>query len=78
VPALFVSGADDAASPLWFTQRVAPNFSERAEIVVGGQGHTEWSNCVAGLYEQLVREGSTRNLRGARCPAVPRPPFKTA
>ncbi len=26
VPALFVSGANDAASPLWFTQRVAPEF----------------------------------------------------
>jgi pimeloyl-ACP methyl ester carboxylesterase len=77
VPTLFASGDSDAATPLWYTERVAAGFSQRAEIVVGGQGHTEWSDCVAALYERLVREGSVRNLRGARCPAVPRPPFKT-
>ena len=77
VPTLFVSGDSDAASPLWFVQRVAPGFSERVEIVVGGQGHTEWSDCVARLYEQFVSDGSVRNLRDAKCDAVPRPPFKT-
>jgi pimeloyl-ACP methyl ester carboxylesterase len=77
VPALFVSGANDGASPLWFTQRVAPNFSERAEVVVAGHGHTEWNECVAGLYEQFVRDGSVSNVRGKSCEAVPRPPFKT-
>ncbi|MGH8236771.1 MAG: alpha/beta fold hydrolase [Steroidobacteraceae bacterium] len=77
VPALFVSGANDAASPLWFTQRVAPNFSERAEVVVVGHGHTEWNDCIARLYEQFVRDGSVRNVRGKTCDAVPRPPFKT-
>ena len=78
VPTLFVSGDSDAATPLWYTQRVAAGFSQRAEIVVGNQGHTEWSDCVARYYEQLVRDGSVRNLRGAKCEAVPRPPFKTA
>jgi pimeloyl-ACP methyl ester carboxylesterase len=77
VPTLFFSGANDGASPLWFTQRVAPNFSERAEVVVAGQGHTEWSDCAARLYEQFVRDGSVRNVRGKTCDAVPRPPFKT-
>jgi len=77
VPTLFVSGANDAASPLWFTQRVAPNFSERAEVVVVGHGHTEWNDCIARLWEQLVRDGSVRNVRGKSCEAVPRPPFKT-
>ena len=77
VPTLFVSGANDAASPLWFTQRVAPNFSERAEVVVNGHGHTEWNDCIARLYDQLVRDGSVRNVRGKTCDAVPRPPFKT-
>ena len=77
VPTLFVSGANDAATPLWFTQRVAPNFSERAELVVVGHGHTEWNDCIAGLWGQLVRDGSVRNVRGKTCEAVPRPPFKT-
>lgn len=77
VPTLFVSGANDAASPSWFTQRVAPNFSERAEVVVVGHGHTEWNDCVARLFEQLVHDGSVRNVRGKTCDAVPRPPFKT-
>jgi pimeloyl-ACP methyl ester carboxylesterase len=77
VPALFTSGDSDAATPLWFTQRVAAGYSERAEIVVAGQGHTQWSDCVGRLYEQFVREGSVRNVRGKTCDAVPRPPFKT-
>jgi pimeloyl-ACP methyl ester carboxylesterase len=77
VPTLFVSGANDAASPLWFTQRVAPNFSDRAEVVVVGHGHTEWNDCIARLWEQLVTDGSVRNVRGKTCDAVPRPPFKT-
>jgi hypothetical protein len=29
------------------------------------------------LYEQFVRDGSVRNVRGKACDAVPRPPFKT-
>jgi pimeloyl-ACP methyl ester carboxylesterase len=77
VPTLFVSGDSDAATPLWFTERVAAGFSQRAEVIAAGQGHTEWSECVAGFYERLVRDGSVRNLRGGKCPAVPRPPFKT-
>jgi pimeloyl-ACP methyl ester carboxylesterase len=77
VPTLFVSGANDAATPLWFTQRVAANFSERAEVVVVGHGHTEWNDCIAGLWSQLLRDGSVRNMRGKTCEAVPRPPFKT-
>jgi pimeloyl-ACP methyl ester carboxylesterase len=77
VPAMFASGANDGASPLWFTERVAPGYPQRVEIVVAGQGHTEWSDCVARLYERFVRDGSVSGVRGAKCPAVPRPPFKT-
>jgi len=75
VPTLFVSGDSDPATPLWFTARVAPNFPNRAEVVVAGHGHTEWSPCIATLYEKLVRSGSVEQLRGATCPPVPRPPF---
>jgi pimeloyl-ACP methyl ester carboxylesterase len=77
VPTLFVAGDSDAATPLWFTERVAAGFSQRAEVIAAGQGHTEWSECVAGFYQQLVRDGSVRNLRGTTCNAIPRPPFKT-
>jgi len=77
VPTLFVSGDSDAATPLWFTERVAAGFSQHAEVIAAGQGHTEWSECVARSYEQLVRDGSVRNLRNTTCNAIPRPPFKT-
>jgi pimeloyl-ACP methyl ester carboxylesterase len=77
VPTLFVSGDTDSATPLWYTQRAAAGFSERAEVVVPGHGHTEWNDCIARINEQFVREGSVRNVRGKTCDAVPRPPFKT-
>ena len=34
VPALYVSGDMDAASPLWFTEHAAPNFTNRHEVVL--------------------------------------------
>ena len=76
VPTLFVSGDSDPATPLWFTTRVAAGFSNRAEVVVPGHGHTEWSDCIARLYERLVRSGSTAGI-ASTCEPVPRPPFKT-
>ena len=76
VPTLFVSGDSDPATPLWFTARVAAGFSNQAEIVVGGQGHTEWSDCVSRNYERLVRSGAVESLESS-CEPVPRPPFKT-
>lgn len=77
IPTMFLSGDSDGASPLWFVERVAPNFSRRAEIVVGNQGHTEWSDCAGKLYERFVRTGSVDDLLTAKCEAIPRPPFKT-
>jgi hypothetical protein len=77
VPTLFVSGDTDGASPLWFTQHVARGFENRAEIVLGGRGHTEWSDCLGKVYEQFVRSGTARGLDASSCRAVPRPPFKT-
>jgi pimeloyl-ACP methyl ester carboxylesterase len=77
LPTLFVSGDLDAASPLWFTGHVARGFPNRAELVLGGRGHTEWSACVAAVYEQFVRDGTVRGVDVASCKPVPRPPFKT-
>ncbi|MBB6092467.1 pimeloyl-ACP methyl ester carboxylesterase [Povalibacter uvarum] len=76
VPTLFVSGDTDPATPLWFTERVAPGFTERAEVVLRNRGHTEWSDCVGKLYEQFVRGGQARGIDGASCGALRRPPFR--
>lgn len=77
VPTLFVSGDIDAGSPLWFTDHVAPGFSERVEVVHRGKGHTEWSDCVSQLYQRLVRSGAVGGPDASTCTPVPRPPFKT-
>lgn len=77
VPTLFVSGDSDPATPLWFTARVAAGFSNAAEVVVRGHGHTEWNDCISNLYQELVRSGSVETLGESACPAVPRPPFRT-
>jgi pimeloyl-ACP methyl ester carboxylesterase len=77
VPALFASGDTDGGSPLWFTGHAAPGFSNRVEVVLRGKGHTEWTDCITGIYERFVRSGSTHDLQAASCKAGPRPPFKT-
>jgi pimeloyl-ACP methyl ester carboxylesterase len=77
VPTLFVSGDTDGGSPLWFTEHVAPRFSNRVEVVLRGRGHTEWSDCVGQLYQRFVRNGVVRGLDALSCEPVPRPPFKT-
>jgi pimeloyl-ACP methyl ester carboxylesterase len=76
VPTMFVSGDSDAATPLWFTERVAPGFSNRVEIIARNQGHTEWSGCVERLYERFVREGSPRGIESRACGDIERPPFR--
>lgn len=75
VPTLFVSGDADGGTPLWYADRVAAGFSNRLQVIVKGQGHTEWSDCLAQLQQRLVRSGSVSGL-DPTCPAVPRPPFK--
>jgi pimeloyl-ACP methyl ester carboxylesterase len=77
VPILFVSGDADGATPLWYKEHAAAGFTERVEIVAHGQGHTEWSECLAQLYRTFVTNGSTHGIMGAACAPVPRPPFKT-
>jgi len=75
VPTLFVSGDADGGTPLWFADHVAAGFPNRLQVIVKGQGHTEWSDCLAQLYQQLVCGGTVRGLNPS-CPDVPRPPFK--
>lgn len=77
VPTMFVSGDTDAGSPLWFTERVAPGFSNRVEVILVGRGHTEWSECVGALYERFVRSGRVDGLDPATCKPAGRPPFRT-
>jgi pimeloyl-ACP methyl ester carboxylesterase len=75
VPTLFVSGAADGGTPLWYADHVAAGFSNRIQVIVKGQGHTEWSDCLAQLHQQLVRGGTVSGLN-ASCPDVAWPPFK--
>jgi pimeloyl-ACP methyl ester carboxylesterase len=75
VPTLFVSGEADGGTPLWYADRVAAGFSNHLQVIVKGQGHTEWSDCLAQLYLRLVRGGAVNGLSSS-CPEVPRPPFK--
>lgn len=75
VPTLFVSGDADGGTPLWFADHVAAGFSNRLQVIVKGQGHTEWSDCLSRLYRQMVRGGAVRGLNSS-CPDVPHPPFK--
>lgn len=75
VPTMFVSGAADGGTPLWYADRVAEGFANRVQVVVKGQGHTEWSDCLAQLYRRLVRSGTVSGIDPS-CPEVPRPPFK--
>jgi pimeloyl-ACP methyl ester carboxylesterase len=75
VPALFVSGDADGGTPLWYVDHVAAGFSNRIQVIVKGQGHTEWSDCLAQLYQRFVRGGTVSGLT-ASCADVPRPPFK--
>jgi pimeloyl-ACP methyl ester carboxylesterase len=75
IPTMFVSGDLDAATPLSFTQRVAPGFTNRVEIVSHGQGHTEWNDCVDRLYRRFVETGQAAGIEPL-CPAIPRPPFR--
>lgn len=77
IPTLIVTGDQDGGTPLSFSERVAPGFTHHVTIVARGQGHTEWSECLAGLYSRLVIDGSVDQLKGADCPVVPLPPFKT-
>lgn len=76
-PTMFVSGDLDAASPLWFTERVAKGFPNRVEVIMRGRGHTEWNACVEGLYERFVQRGSAQGIDASSCAAEPRPAFKT-
>jgi pimeloyl-ACP methyl ester carboxylesterase len=75
IPTMFVSGDMDAVTPLWFTANVTPGFPNRVEVLLSGHGHTEWTDCVGGLYRRFVESGRAQGIEAA-CPATPRPPFR--
>ncbi len=76
VPTVFASGDTDGGTPLWFMERTAKGFSHRLEVVLRGQGHTEWNECIAKIYQEFVTSGSVGRGGTSTCPLVPRPPFK--
>ena len=77
IPTVFVSGDTDPASPLWFTEHVVKGFSNRAEIVLANRGHTEYLDCLAGIYQKFVAAGTVAKLDISVCKPEPRLPFKT-
>lgn len=77
VPTVFASGDDDGGTPLWYAKDVAKGFSNRQEVLMRGQGHTEWSDCVARIHQQLVISGTVGKETEVSCPPVARPPFRT-
>jgi len=77
IPTLFVSGDEDGCTPLSFMKHASTGFAQHINLTERGQGHTEWNDCVAAVYEQFVRSGTTRGLPTSQCGPVPRPPFKT-
>jgi pimeloyl-ACP methyl ester carboxylesterase len=77
VPTVFATGDADGGTPLWYTEQVAEGFPRRIEVVLRGQGHTEWNDCVAGVYERLVAGGVVDGPSKSFCGPAPRPPFKT-
>lgn len=77
VPALFVSGDTDPASPLWFAAHAAKGFPNRAEVVLGNRGHTEWRPCVGEIYRRFLGSGTAQGLDASTCKPEPRRPFET-
>jgi pimeloyl-ACP methyl ester carboxylesterase len=76
VPTVFASGDTDGGTPLWFMEHAAKGFSHRVEVVLRGQGHTEWNDCIAQIYQHVVISGSVDGEGTLTCPLVPRPPFR--
>jgi len=77
VPTVFASGDADGGTPLWFMEHAAKGFSHRLEVVLRGQGHTEWNECIAQIYQRVVVSGSVDGGSTPTCPPVSQPPFKT-
>lgn len=77
IPTLFVTGEADGGTPTWFTDHAARTFANAAILLAPGQGHTEWSPCIAERYFDLVRHGRSTGPKRASCPIVPRPAFKS-
>jgi TAP-like protein len=69
VPTVFASGDTDGGTPLWFMEHAAKGFSHRLEVVLRGQGHTEWNECIAKIYQEVVISGSVGGGGTSSCPA---------
>jgi pimeloyl-ACP methyl ester carboxylesterase len=76
IPAVFASGDTDGGTPLWFMEHTAKGFSHRLEVVLRGQGHTEWNECIAKIYQKVVISGSVGDGGTSTCALVARPPFR--
>ena len=75
-PTMFVAGASDGGTPLWFTQHAAPGFRNRLELIMSNRGHTEWDTCVETTYQRFLEHASVQGLDASACAQLARPPFK--
>ena len=75
VPTLLVSGEFDPATPAVLAARAASGYARHAALMLRGQGHSGWSDCVAERYARMLRQGSVEGIVDD-CPAKARPPFK--
>lgn len=76
VPTILMSGEFDPATPAVLAKRAAEGYTRRAELMLRGQAHSGWSDCVGERYARFVKQGSVDGIVDD-CPATPRPAFKT-
>ena len=75
VPTLLVSGEFDPATPAVLAARAASGYARHAALMLRGQGHSGWSDCIAERYARMLRQGSVEGIVDD-CPAKARPAFK--
>lgn len=75
VPTLLVSGEFDPATPAVLAARAASGYARHASLMLRGQGHSGWSDCIAERYARVLRQGTVEGIVDD-CPAKARPPFK--
>ena len=75
VPTLLVSAELDPATPASLAARAAPGYTRHVELLLRGQGHSGWTDCIGERYAQLLRQGTVEGI-GRECPVTPRPAFQ--
>lgn len=75
VPTMLVSAELDPATPASLAARAAPGYTRHVEVLLRGQGHSGWTDCIGERYAQLLRQGTVEGI-SRECPATPWPAFQ--